>query len=418
VTSKRHPGKFLATTCRTGPPPAPSRQVPALPLLAALLGALTAPAPAKLKAYQSRYYIIYTDLDADSAREAAVRMTAMAEEYHRRTRGFSRTIRSKLPFLLFRRAEDYYKAGGPVGSAGVFLGSRLMVVAGDRPTSRTWRVVQHEGFHQFAHAVIRARLPVWLDEGLAEYFAEAIFTGDSFITGVVRPARLRRLQGYIRTGRLKSIREMMRMTRKEWNAHLAGQNYDQGWSMVHFLVHADDGRYVKRLSRYINDIARPLPAEHAWVKNFGRDIDAFERRWRKYWLSQPPNPTADLYTKAVVATLSSFLARAYSQGQTFPSAEAFFQAARAGQLKAHQEDYLPPSLLQRNIAKAAQLRTWSMETPARRTPRLVLTLADGKRFVGSFTVRAGRVQKVKVTIRPPEKSPLRKGAHRPTAPGK
>ena len=412
MLTKRHPGRPGSIA-----PLAPGL-LPAVPLLAALLAAPAAPAAARMKAYETRYYIIYTDLGVDAAREAAVRMTAMAEEYHRRTRGFSGAIRSKLPFVLFRSADDYYKAGGPVGSAGVFMGNRLMAVAGDQPDERTWHIVQHEGFHQFAHAVIRGRLPVWLDEGLAEYFAEAVFTGDAFVVGVVPPHRLRRLQGRIRTGQLKPIRQMMRMTRKQWNDRLAGQNYDQGWSMVHFLVHADKGRYVKGLTRYINDIGRRLPAEHAWVKNFGRDIDAFERRWRQYWLSQPPNPTADLYTKAVVATLCSFLARAYSQGQTFPSAEAFFQAARAGRLKAHEEDYLPPSLLRRNLAKAARLRSWSMETPAKGTPRLVLTLADGKKFVGSFTVRAGRVRKVKVTIRLPGKSPVRKGAHTRTAPGR
>ncbi len=120
-----------------------------------------------LKTYQSPYYVIHTDLDIDAAREAAVRTMAMAEEYHRRTRGFSGVIRSKLPFYLYRRAEDYHRAGGPAGSVGAFTGGRLMALAGERPGKRTWHTLQHEGFHQFAYAVIGGHIPsgstrVWL----------------------------------------------------------------------------------------------------------------------------------------------------------------------------------------------------------------------------------------------------------------
>ena len=33
-------------------------------------------------------------------------------------------------------------------------------------------------------------MPTWLNEGLAEYFGEGIFTGDGFVTGVISPERL------------------------------------------------------------------------------------------------------------------------------------------------------------------------------------------------------------------------------------
>ena len=59
-----------------------------------------------------------------------------------------------------------------------------MAFAGEHITAYTWHTVQHEGFHQFAHAVIGGDIPTWLNEGLAEYFGEALFTG-----GRVRPRR-------------------------------------------------------------------------------------------------------------------------------------------------------------------------------------------------------------------------------------
>src|SRR3954454_20451769 len=68
--------------------------------------------PAGLKAYQSPYYDVYSDLEPQRVQEAILRMTRMAEEYHERTKEFSGAIRTKFPFYLFEKGEDYYAAGG------------------------------------------------------------------------------------------------------------------------------------------------------------------------------------------------------------------------------------------------------------------------------------------------------------------
>ncbi|MHC4917860.1 MAG: DUF1570 domain-containing protein, partial [Planctomycetota bacterium] len=361
----------------------------------------------RMKTYESRYYIIHTDLDVDAAREAYVRMDAMAEEYHRRTRGFGGTVRRKLPFYLFRTREDYYKAGGTVGSAGVFMlrhrGSRLMAFAGKKPSRRTWHVIQHEGFHQFAHAAIRGRFPAWVNEGLAEYFGEAVFTGDAFVTGIVPPRRLARLKRTINAKKTKPFRKIMSMTYKQWSAKLSMGNYDQAWSMIHFLVHAREGGYAKALSGFISNISRGSSYERAWVRSFGRDIEAFEKKYRQWWLAQPKNPSADTYARAVASTMTSFFARAFSQRQSFKSAEGFFKSARAGELKSHKLDWLPPGLLAENLPKATGLGKWSIETPRRMLPRLVCRLKDGRRLVGTFAVTSGRARRVNVKLLPKEK---------------
>src|SRR4051812_11323093 len=55
--------------------------------------------------YETKYYVIYTDLDRDSVQDVAVRITKMAEVYRDRTRDFSGSIRRKLPFVLFKNRE-------------------------------------------------------------------------------------------------------------------------------------------------------------------------------------------------------------------------------------------------------------------------------------------------------------------------
>jgi hypothetical protein len=219
--------------------------------------------PAGMQAYQSPYYDIYTDLEPERAQEAILRMTRMAEEYHERTKDFSGVIRNKFPFFLFKNAADYYSAGGMAGSAGVFMvrgnDARLMAIAGEKSTNGTWHVVQHEGFHQFAHAVIGGDLPSWLNEGLAEYFGEGIFTGDGMVTGVISPNRCKRVQDQIKNKRFKSIKQMMLLSHAQWNAEMDVTNYDMAWSMAHFLAHGDNGKYQGAFSSFVRDLGRNRP---------------------------------------------------------------------------------------------------------------------------------------------------------------
>ena len=183
-------------------------------------------------------------------------MTRMVELYQARTKDFSGTIRQRLPFYLFRKSEDYFAAGAPRGSAGVYMGSALMAIAGERVTQRTWHVVQHEGFHQFCDAVIGGNVPIWINEGLAEYFGEAIFTGDNFVSGVIPKWRLQRVRKQIQNKQFKSIQDMMLLGHRDWNAELDLANYDQAWSMAHFLAHGDDGRYQKAFGQLMVRISK------------------------------------------------------------------------------------------------------------------------------------------------------------------
>jgi hypothetical protein len=54
----------------------------------------------------------------------------------------------------------------------MFAGDRLMAYVPAGASALGWHVVQHEGFHQFVAQVIRGDMPIWANEGLAEYFGE------------------------------------------------------------------------------------------------------------------------------------------------------------------------------------------------------------------------------------------------------
>ncbi len=364
-----------------------------------LLLAGSALAQPRLRQYDSKYYVIYTDLGEDAVREASVRMTAMAELYYQRTRGFAGKITKRFPFYLFKDRADYLAAGGMEGSAGMYDPNqrRLLAFAGSEVSETTWYVVRHEGFHQFAHNVIGGELPVWVNEGLAEYFAEAIFTGDGYVTGAVPPERLNRIQFWIRQGNTISVENMMSMPHALWNAQMSLINYDQAWSMVYFLAHARGGRYQDAFNSFLRDLGRGDRWQAAWQRSFGAGTREFEKQYRDYWQEMSQDISSGRYAQATAETLTSFLARAVSQKQAFASAEEFFNAARAGKLQSASADWLPPSLLESALKRVDEAGSWELRKS--RGVQLVCTRADGTTLTGSFQTQNGRVKPGSVKVK-------------------
>jgi hypothetical protein len=359
----------------------------------------------ELPAYHTHYYVIHSDLPMERVREAAVRLNTMAEEYHRRTRSFSGAISRRMPFYLFAGSEAYQAAGAPAGSVGVYDGRRLMALGDERVGDRVWSVVQHEGFHQFAHRVITPRLPVWVNEGLAEYFGEAVWTGDGFVTGLIPPERLKRLRKRMAAGEMLRFSQMLEMSQQQWNAALktgeAPRNYDQAWSMVHFLVHADDGRYREAFADFINDISAGASPTDAFQRRFGGNVRGFEQRYAGWWRKLPARPTRDLEVRATVATLTSFLARATAAGKAYSDADAFFEAAAEGELAIHPsagaDTWLPQSLLRRALKQAKKLEEWSLVSADGSPPELHLR-RDDVLLRGTFRLREDARPEVTVTV--------------------
>lgn len=368
-------------------------------VLVVVLGVNSLAARGELRSYPTPSYIIQSDLPEAAVKEAAVRITLIAAEYDRLTKAFVGSMTEKLPFYLFRNAADYHAAGGPADSAGVYTGQRLMAIAGEVITENAWRIIQHEGFHQFVHGRITGDIPVWVDEGLAEYFGEAVFTGDRLITGLIPADRLRRVREQLQANAFRSIPEMMQLGHEAWNREMSGANYDQAWSMVYFLANGENGRFRSNMDGFLFDMGRHgWPWERAWLKHFGPVDGSFEKAWRQYWLGLPDDPSKTGYAEATVITLTNFLAGAISQGQEFPDAEAFMQAAANGEIKMAGGAGLVPTLLSAALDRGKQFCRWSLVTHSKRPPRLTCTLDDGTTITGYFATGGEKIGTVRTEI--------------------
>jgi hypothetical protein len=119
--------------------------------------------------------------------------------------------------------------------------------------SRTFRVIGHEGWHQFCHKHFKYRLPSWLDEGIAQLFEQNDFEQGWFTFSPAKNyQRLGALKLSLQDNQIIPLRELISLNPGEvvmWEesdkAIMAF--YAQAYALVRFLREENYGR---RLPKY------------------------------------------------------------------------------------------------------------------------------------------------------------------------
>jgi hypothetical protein len=297
---------------------------------------------ADLRTLRSVHYLVHTDLETSLAEELAQRLDAMYDEYARRLVDFSvANPDEKFEVYLFARRDDYMRLTQNrfPNTGGIFMSGRNVLAAYLESQGRDGlrRAIQHEAFHQFAFTAISPNLPIWLNEGMAQYFEEGIWTGDGFVFGQVPPRRLRQLQHDRTQKQLLPFREMLMMTDEAWgktlttDANRGATQYNQAWAMVHFLVHAANGdeRYRPRLLKMLRAIHAGQSAPDAFVQSFSANIDGFQDRFDEWAKQLTASPEATMIERQGV--LADLLAEYDRAGKHYSDVSAF----RAAVLDSH-----------------------------------------------------------------------------------
>lgn len=313
-------------------------------LLLLLLG--SADVMADLRDFYSHYYQVHTDLEPGLAQDLARRLDAMHEEYTRRLMQFDvKPDLRPVDAYLFTSQADYlrFAGAGMKSTGGVYIPSRNALAAFHDGQGRDSlrRTLQHEAFHQFAANTVRYPLPMWLNEGMAQYFEEGFWTGDGFTLGQAPPRRVRQLQSDITAGRLIDFETFMRMGPEEWAAGLGKRfvtrgatQYNQAWAMVHFLVNAADAsgqpRFRSRLIDMLRLIHNGYSSEQAFAQAFGGNYKTFRDRFNEWAKTLSPTTEATYIEQQDV--LADMLVAMHSYGKHFKSMTEFQKAVAASKL--------------------------------------------------------------------------------------
>ncbi len=253
---------------------------------------------------RSKHYRILSDLGVDDTRIYSTHLDLIYEEYARRLSSLAQRA-PEVPFvLMFAKEQDYIaelrKRYGvnAIGSGGMFFitseGVALAFFTESLPRSRVFHVLQHEGFHQYAYSRFVGALSPWLNEGLAEYFGEAVVIDGRVIVGQASPGPVERIKKAIDANTTIDFLRLLTMTSEAWNDNVrtgdASIQYMQSWSMVQFLSWAENGRYRGAFEGYLQLIHSGVPSERAFVQAFQtNDLKSFENTWKQWALKTTPS---------------------------------------------------------------------------------------------------------------------------------
>ena len=248
----------------------------------------------------SRFYAIRSDLDrAVTARYSAL-LDTMYGEYTSRLDHLRRRQADVLAVYMFARQQDYlntlrsrFGIDG-TGSGGMFFvspnGAGLAFFTERVPEEQVRHVIQHEGFHQVAWSFFANDLPIWVNEGMAEFFGMAEVLNGDVVIGQIDATALRSIQAAIAAGTHLPLATMLNMSNEAWGANVRGGDarlhYDQAWSMVQFLIYGDGGKYRSSFNQYLQHLNAGVPSLQAFGRAFGATgqqmIEAFEVKWKEF----------------------------------------------------------------------------------------------------------------------------------------
>jgi Protein of unknown function (DUF1570) len=141
----------------------------------------------------------------------------------------------------------------------------------------------HVVYHEYAHGLFRLNyrgLPLWLDEGLAEYWGGSDISSKGARTGLadVRQIRLLRQEPLLPIATLVSIDGTSSLYNTQDHS---GIFYAESWALVHYLAMAPEIRDQNLLNKYLAALQATDDPIEAARRSFG-DLKKLEEQLRSY----------------------------------------------------------------------------------------------------------------------------------------
>ena len=265
-----------------------SRHWPVVGLLAIAVG-LASPAAAEWRRIESPNFVVVGDVPARALSDVALKFEGFREALTRSLteRPTSTPVPTVIVVFPTDKAFVAFKPiphGKPVSMSGMFVARpdiNYAAVVMDGKSDALAAV-----FHEYAHVVIAnttRNVPMWLSEGLAEYYStyELGKNGSEGVHGRALSHHLRRIQN---TPPLK-MEELMAVDR---NSPLYTEKdrrsmfYAQSWALVHRMLRGEPPR-TKELASYLDLVSGGAAPLAAWQQIFGkidvpRELDEYVRR--------------------------------------------------------------------------------------------------------------------------------------------
>jgi tetratricopeptide (TPR) repeat protein len=252
---------------------------------------------------RSPNFIVVCNAGEKQARKTAIRFEQIRAVFRRELELASKHESPVITILAVKDEDSMktllpeYWAKGHAHPAGMFLDNMSQYFAAiqlDAPGSNPYNTIYHEYFHSLT-APYYPNLPVWVSEGLAEFYGNTQI-GDSEV-GMGRPDP--DLIGELKQGGLMPLDVLFKVDHN--SPYYNEQNkisvfYAESWALTHYLMVGDKSAHRASLQAYVNAMTKGATEEQAATQAFGdlRQLQAALFRYignsAFYYIKAPPPP--------------------------------------------------------------------------------------------------------------------------------
>ena len=146
-----------------------------------------------------------------------------------------------------------------------------------------FRIIFHEYVHLLVENVLGATVPLWFNEGLAEYYStfdikedyRHVILGDLIANHVL----------YLRETKFLPLRTLFAVDYRSpfYNeGNKMNIFYAESWMLVHYLLQGDSQKHRPQLAKFVDSLRAGTKIEDAFQLAFQENIESFEKDFKAY----------------------------------------------------------------------------------------------------------------------------------------
>ena len=177
---------------------------------------------------------------------------------------------------------EYWATKGHSHPAGVFYGGlnrTYIELRADATGLENYGTIYHEYYHSLTMPYFPG-LPLWLSEGMAEFFGHTEVVGKETKMGEADANLLLVLQ----QEKLLSIPALMRVDQSSPYYNEENKTtifYAESWALIHYFMLGDNTSHQKQLASFLDRISKGEPQEQAARETLG-DLNQLQKRLNDY----------------------------------------------------------------------------------------------------------------------------------------
>jgi Flp pilus assembly protein TadD len=196
------------------------------------------------------------------------------------------------PFKVKPNIDGYFQPGADV--------NYITLASEKGAADQVFTTIFHEYVHLLIENTMGTTMPLWFNEGLAEYYSTLSISDDD------RTVLLGNLIGnhvlYLRRNKIVPLPALFGV---DYNSPYYNEGnkmnvfYAESWMLVHYILQGDEQKRRPKLGKFIELLKARMPISAAFQQAFQTDLASFERDFRTYIQGAKYMATAVTFEKSL-----------------------------------------------------------------------------------------------------------------------